>query len=115
MTASGSAMRGSAGVSAAGRGLDWLNLFVGNIQTGFGPFISVSLTTQGWTQTHIGLALSLGTVTALSGQVPAGVLADAARSKSPIATFSILVLTASTLLFPLWPVPHSVLLADVLP
>ena len=35
-------------------GLDWLNLFVANIQTGFGPFIAVFLTTQGWTQTLIG-------------------------------------------------------------
>ncbi len=114
MTASGSAMRGSAGVSAAGRGLDWLNLFVGNIQTGFGPFISVYLTTQGWTQTHIGLALSLGTVTALASQVPAGALVDAARSKGRIATFSILVFTASALLFAVWPVPLSVYLAEVL-
>ena len=47
------------------RGLDWLNLFVGNIQTGFGPFIAVYLTTRGWTQTSIGLALSLGTTAAL--------------------------------------------------
>src|SRR6267154_624425 len=48
------------------RGLDWLNLFVGNIQTGFGPFIAVYLTTLGWTQTSIGLALSLGPIAALS-------------------------------------------------
>ena len=44
---------------AAERSLDWLNLFVGNIQTGFGPFIAIYLTTCGWTETAIGLALSL--------------------------------------------------------
>jgi hypothetical protein len=58
--------------SSAERGLDWLNLFVANIQTGFGPFVVVYLTTEGWTQTAIGLALSLGTITAMASQVPAG-------------------------------------------
>jgi MFS family permease len=105
---------GPAGASATGRGLDWLNLFVANIQTGFGPFISVYLTTQGWTQTAIGVALSLGTVTALASQVPAGAVVDATRNKSRIAAFSILVFTASALLFALWPIPLSVYLAEVL-
>ncbi len=50
---------------AAARGLDWLNLCVANVQTGFGPFLSVYLTTAGWTQTGIGLALSLGTIMSL--------------------------------------------------
>src|SRR5258707_4716820 len=99
---------------AVGRGLDWLNLFVANIQTGFGPFIAVYLTTQGWTQTHIGFALSLGTVTALVSQVPAGALVDSTRSKSRIAAFSILVFTASALLFAVWPVPLFVYLAEAL-
>jgi len=103
-----------ADASAAGRGLDWLNLFVANIQTGFGPFISVYLTTQGWTQTAIGFALSLGTVTALASQVPAGALVDATHSKSRIAAFSIVVFTASALLLALWPMPLSVYLAEVL-
>ena len=43
------------------RGLDWLNFFVANTQTGFGPFIAVYLTTEAWTQVEIGEALSLGT------------------------------------------------------
>ena len=62
---------GSTAPRSAGRALDWLNLFVANIQTGFGPFITVYLTTQRWTQTAIGFALSLGTVTAMASQVPA--------------------------------------------
>lgn len=102
------------GAGAPGRGLDWLNLFVANIQTGFGPFISVYLTTQGWTQTAIGIALSLGTITALLSQVPAGAVVDAARRKSRIAGFSILVFTASALLFATSPTPLSVYVAEVL-
>ena len=113
-TASPSREIGGAQSGAAERSLDGLNLFIANIQTGFGPFISVYLTTQGWTQTAIGLALSLGTITALTGQVPAGILVDAARRKSRIATFSILAFTVSALLFAAWPMPLSVYLAEIL-
>jgi len=102
------------GAGAAARGLDWLNLFVANIQTGFGPFIAVYLTTQGWTQTAIGVALSLGTITALASQVPAGALVDATANKSRVAAFSIIVFTLSALLFAIWPVPLAVYLAEVL-
>jgi MFS family permease len=99
---------------ATGRGLDGLNLFVANIQTGFGPFLSVYLTTEGWTQTAIGLALSLGTITAMASQVPAGALVDAIRSKSRVAVFSILAFTASALLFTVAPIPLFVYMGQVL-
>ncbi|MGH7059010.1 MAG: MFS transporter [Stellaceae bacterium] len=93
------------------RGLDWLNLFVANIQTGFGPFVAVYLTTQGWTQTAIGLALSLGTITAMASQLPAGALVDAIRSKAAVAFFSILAFTVSALMFALLPIPLFIYIA----
>jgi hypothetical protein len=96
---------------AAGRGLDWLNLFVANVQTGFGPFISVYLTTAGWTQTGIGLALSVGTVAAMASQMPAGALVDRIRRKSYVAVFSILAFTISALCFTIAPIPLFVYLA----
>ena len=110
------ARRGPDGVTAAsaGSGLDWLNFFVANIQTGFGPFIAVYLTTQAWTQTQIGLALSVGTLAAMASQVPAGALVDAIRSKAAVALFSILAFTASALLLALSPTPLFVYLAEVL-
>src|SRR6516164_5308710 len=37
------------------RGLDWFVFFVANVQTGFGPFVTVYLTAQKWTQVDIGL------------------------------------------------------------
>ena len=98
----------------AGRGLDGLNLFVANIQTGFGPFISVYLTTQGWTQTSIGTALSLGTVAAMASQIPAGALVDAIRSKVLVALFSLLAFSASALLFAIRPSALWVYVAEVL-
>jgi MFS family permease len=98
----------------ASRGLDGLNLFVANIQTGFGPFISVYLTTQGWTQTSIGTALSLGTIAAMASQLPAGALVDAIRSKAAVALFSILAFSASALLFAIRPTALWVYAAEVL-
>jgi MFS family permease len=99
---------------AVERGLDGLNLFVANIQTGFGPFIAVYLTTQNWTQAAIGLALSIGTVTSMLSQVPAGALVDAARRKSRVAALSILAFTASAALFAARPTPLFVYIAEVL-
>lgn len=102
------------GARSAQRALDCLNLFIANIQTGFGPFIAVYLTSQGWTQTGIGFALSVGTVTAMASQVPAGLLVDMVRGKSRIAAVSILAFAASALLFALWPTRPFVYLAEVL-
>ena len=100
--------------ASACRGLDGLNLFVANIQTGFGPFIAVYLTTQGWTQIGIGTALSLGTIVAMASQIPAGALVDAIRSKAAVALFSILAFSASALFLALWPTALWVYAAEVL-
>jgi MFS family permease len=103
-----------AGTAAAGRGLDWFNLFVANIQTGFGPFIAVYLISQRWTQTSIGLALSIGTVTAMLSQVPAGAVVDAMPNKTRVAAFSVLAFTACALMFAIYPIPLFVYLAEIL-
>ena len=99
---------------SAERGLDWLNFFVANIQTGFGPFVAVYLTTQGWTQTSIGVALSLGTIAAMASQVPAGALVDAISNKASVALFSVLAFSISAVLFAVWPVPLGVYTGEVL-
>jgi MFS family permease len=98
----------------AGRALDWFNLFVANIQTGFGPFIAVYLTSQSWTQTSIGVALSIGTVAAMASQVPAGALVDAMPNKTAVAAFSVLAFTACALMFAIYPIPLFVYLAEIL-
>jgi MFS family permease len=100
--------------AVAGRGLDWFNLFVANIQTGFGPFIAVYLSGQSWTQTAIGVALSIGTVSSMVSQVPAGALVDAIHNKTRVAAFSVLVFTASALMFAVYPIPLLVYLAEIL-
>jgi len=98
----------------AGRALDWFNLFVANIQTGFGPFIAVYLSSQSWTQTSIGVALSIGTIAAMASQVPAGALVDAIPNKTRVAAFSVLAFTACALMFAIYPIPLFVYLAEIL-
>jgi predicted MFS family arabinose efflux permease len=96
------------------RALDLLNFFVADVQTGFGPFVAVYLTAHKWPQTDIGLALSLGTIVALVGQVPGGVLVDAADNKRRAAGVGLLGVMLAALLLALWPAELPVLLAQTL-
>jgi MFS family permease len=95
-------------------GLDWLNFFVANFQTGFGPFISVYLTSAGWTQSAIGAALSTGTIAGMASQVPAGALVDAMRSKRVAAAAAITAIGGSALVIALWPNLLAISAAEVL-
>jgi hypothetical protein len=58
-------------------GLNGLNFFVADMLTGFGPFVTIYLAANGWHPADIGFALSIGTMAAIVGQVPAGMLVDA--------------------------------------
>jgi MFS family permease len=89
------------------RGLDWFIFFVADVQTGFGPFISVYLTAQAWTQVDIGLVLSVGSLIALFGQVPGGAIVDAARYETVVAGVGISAIGAAALAYaalPIFPV-----------
>ena len=59
-------------------------------------------------------ALSIGTVSSMASQVPAGALVDAIPNKTRVAAFSVLVFTASALMFAIYPIPLFVYLAEVL-
>ncbi len=96
------------------RALDLLNFFVADVQTGFGPFVAVYLTAHKWTQTQIGLALSVGTIVALVSQVPAGMMVDASPNKRRIAGAGLLGVMAAALLMALWPAELPVLVAQTL-
>ena len=86
------------------RGLDWFIFFVADVQTGFGPFIAVYLTTQKWTQVDIGLVLSVGGFIALLGQMPGGALVDAARSERLVAGVALSFIAAAALGYASWPI-----------
>lgn len=95
-------------------GLDWLNFFTAEVQTGFGAFIAVYLTLHHWTGLAIGSVLSLGTIVALVSQIPAGVMVDWMPSKRLAAALGLGALGASALLFVVAPTEFGVGLAEIL-
>ncbi len=96
------------------RGLDWTNFFVANLQQAFGPFIAVYLTGQHWTQGQIGLVLTVGSVTAMVSQVPAGACVDLLRNKRMAAGASIVAIVLSCLLLATLPERLPVTAAEIL-
>src|ERR1700735_5514723 len=75
-----------------------LNFFVAAMQTGFGPFVSVWLVSQGWSLTDVGIALSVGTVAALCAQLPGGGLVDRVHHKRNITAAALAVVAVSALM-----------------
>ena len=96
------------------RALDLLNFFVADVQTGFGPFVAVYLTTHKWTQVEIGFALTLGTVVALISQIPAGALVDAVHNKRAAVGGALIGVITAALLLAIQPTALPVLVAQVL-
>jgi predicted MFS family arabinose efflux permease len=96
------------------RGLDWFIFFVADVQTGFGPFVSVYLTTQKWTQFDIGLVLSAAGFVSLIGQMPGGALVDAARSERLVGGIAVAAICLSALAYAAMPIFPMVLSAAVL-
>ncbi len=96
------------------RGLDWFTFFLGDIQTGFGPFITVYLVTQKWTQTDIGLVLSVGALASLISQIPAGALIDAVRSERSAAALAVAGIGSSAFMIAVVPIFAAVAFARAL-
>jgi MFS family permease len=96
------------------RGLDWFAFFVADIQTGWGPFVATYLTSVAWTQFDIGLILTIGTITGLALQIPAGALVDRVPAKRLLAALAVASISASALLLALWPIFSVVVAAKVL-
>ena len=89
---------------ASQRGLDWFIFFLADVQTGFGPFVAVYLTTQKWTQVEIGFVLSIGGIVGLLGQMPGGAIVDAARSERVVAGLAVAAIGTSALAYAVWPI-----------
>jgi MFS family permease len=96
------------------RGLDWFIFFLADVQTGFGPFIAVYLTTEKWTQAEIGLVLSIGSIVGLIGQMPGGAIIDAARSERLVAALAIVTIGCAALAYAAWPILPVVMIAATL-
>lgn len=100
--------------SSGQRGLDWHNFFVANVQTGFGPFIAVYLSSESWTQGEIGAALSIGTIAGMVSQVPGGAAVDALASKRLAALAACVTVALSAVMLALWPDWLTVVAAEIL-
>jgi MFS family permease len=77
--------------------LKGLNFFTAAVQAGFGPFIAVWLTQQGWTVDALGVALSVGTFAALLCQLPGGMLVDHIHAKRYAALGALLLMGLAAL------------------
>jgi predicted MFS family arabinose efflux permease len=96
------------------RGLDWFIFFLADVQTGFGPFVAVYLTTQKWTQSEIGVILSIGGIVSLIGQMPGGAIIDAVRSERLVAGLAVATIGVSALVYAAWPIFPVVALAAIM-
>ena len=90
------------------RGLDWLNFFLADVQTGVGPFLAIYLAGYKWNQETIGLALTVGGLAGILAQTPAGALVDRLHAKRSLIIGGVIALAVGALIiafFPsLWPV-----------
>ncbi|WP_348263985.1 MFS transporter [Telmatobacter sp. DSM 110680] len=88
------------------RGVEWLNFFLADVQTGLGPFLAAYLAAGGWNPARVGFALTFGGLVTVALQTPAGAVVDAAHGKRSVIAISLGVLVAGALLLlgPLHPV-----------
>jgi predicted MFS family arabinose efflux permease len=95
-------------------GLDWLNFFLSDVQTGVGPFLAIYLAGYRWNEESVGLALTVGGIAGILMQTPAGALVDRIRSKRGLIAAGIVALAAGALLIAFVPSFWSVMSAQVL-
>jgi predicted MFS family arabinose efflux permease len=95
-------------------GLDWLNFFLADVQTGIGPFLAIYLAGYGWNEQRVGITLTVGGVAGILTQTPAGALVDRLRSKRALIAAGVVALAAGALMIALIPTFWSVMSAQVL-
>jgi MFS family permease len=96
------------------RGLDWLNFFLADVQTGIGPFLAIYLAGYDWDEERVGIALTVGGIAGILTQTPAGGLVDRLRSKRALIAAGTVALAVGALLIALVPTFWSVMSAQVL-
>jgi MFS family permease len=95
-------------------GLDWMNFFLADVQTGFGTFTAFYLAHLGWTQGTVGVVLTVGTFAAVVSLIPGGALADAVTWKRGLVALGIVMIGAAALILALAPSYALVLFASAL-
>jgi len=96
------------------RGLDWLNFFLADVQTGVGPFLAIYLAANGWNEQRVGIALTLGGIAGILAQTPAGALVDRLHAKRGLIATGVGALAAGALVMAFFPSFWPVLTGQVL-
>lgn len=66
-------------MKASLRGLDWLNFFLADVQSGVGPLLAIYLAARGWNEQTIAIQVLDGIGAAIFGVVSVLVIADLTR------------------------------------
>lgn len=89
-------------------GLDWVNFFLADVQTGVGPFLAIYLASFAWNTERVGLALTVGGIAGIATQTPVGGIVDRSKSKRMLVAVGVIALAIGALViafFPqFWPV-----------
>jgi predicted MFS family arabinose efflux permease len=96
------------------RGLDGLNFFLADVQTGVGPFLAIYLAGYKWNEERVGLALTVGGMAGILTQTPMGGLVDFLRSKRALVAMAVGALAAGALMIAVFPSFWPVMGAQVL-
>jgi MFS family permease len=95
-------------------GLDWLNFYLADVQTGVGPFLAIYLAGYKWNEQQVGLALTVGGIAGILAQTPAGQLVDSVRSKRALIAVGVLALASGALIIAFFPRFGPVMVAQTL-
>jgi MFS family permease len=95
-------------------GLDWMNFFIADVQTGFGTFVAFYLAHLGWTRGSVGLALTAGGLAGVLSQIPGGAIADAVTWKRGLIAIGIVMIGVAALILAAAPSFALVLFASLL-
>ena len=95
-------------------GLDWLNFFIADVQTAFGPFVAVYLASNGWKPGDIGFIIGVGGIVGVLSQAPGGALTDWITTKRILIGAALALIAAGALIFALWPGFWPVMIAEIL-
>jgi MFS family permease len=88
----------------AGRALDAANFFLADVRGGLGPYLAIYLLTeQKWDEARIGIVMSIAAIAGIVAQTPAGALVDATKTKRLLMAGAAMLVTAASLLLPLFP------------
>jgi predicted MFS family arabinose efflux permease len=96
-------VRPTKNIKSSLRGLDWLNFFLADVQSGVGPFLAIYLAARGWNVQTIGIVLTGGGIAGIIAQTPAGAIADRMRSKRALIAGGVLLLALGALLIAIFP------------